>query len=172
MNCLDTPVSTQAQGKWFSFKPREIKLFYQPEVARFMGQMRGDEGLVEIPDQIMELEKDDASRIQFLEERRKEGITKRVSKLEWQKYNLLASLKLDLEVKGMKVDPVVIASKGDLAALKELNALHGEIKKQEINMAEAIRKELGLDVNHTGSTESGKNDSGHPHSTQPAKAGK
>lgn len=145
MNCLDTPVSTQAQGKWFSFKPREIKMFYQPEIARFMGQMRGEEGLVEIPDNIMEKEKDDITRIEYIEGKRREGITARVQKLEWQKQNLLSSLRFDIEAKGMKVDPLILASKGDLAALRELNAIKGEVSRQQLNTAEQVRKELGLD---------------------------
>lgn len=146
MNCLETSVSTQAQGKWFTFKPREIKLFHQPEIARFMGQMRGNEGLVEIPDTIMELEKDDKSRVEYIENKRKEGVVARVKQLEWQKNNLVSSLRFDIEAKGMKMDPLILASKGDLLALKELNNISGEITKQELSTAEQVRKELGLEA--------------------------
>lgn len=171
MNCLDKQVSTQAQGKWFTFKPREIKMFYVPELARFMGQMRGEEGLVEIPDHIMELEKDNPERIQYLEDKRREGVNARVKRLEWQKHNLMSSLKLDLEVKGLKVDPLILASKGDVEAIKELNTLRGEISKQELSNAELIRKELGLDGN-TGSTQSGQTTERRADSAQPTQTRK
>lgn len=171
MNCLDTQVSTQAQGKWFTFKPREIKMFYQPEIARFMGQMRGEDGLVEIPDSIMELEKDAPQRLSAIEQKRIEGVNARVRKLEWQKQNLLGSLRLDVEMKGMKTDSLVFASKGDLNSLKELNALQGEIRKQELSTADEVRKELGLNPHgDTSSSEPGKTDSGRPNNVKPAKA--
>jgi len=171
MNCLDKQVSTQAHGKWFTFKPREIKMFYIPELARFMGQLRGEEGLVEIPDSIMELEKDNPERIQYLEDKRREGVNKRVQKLEWQKHNLMSSLRLDLEVKGLKVDPLILASKGDVEAIRELNTLRGEISKQALSNAELIRKELGLDGDTSG-TESGSTDPRREDSTKPAQGRK
>lgn len=176
MNALDTQVSTQAQGKWFTFKPREIKMFYQPEIARFLGQMRGEEGLVEIEDSMMEKKLSDnpADREDFqnyIENKRVEGINARVKKLEWQKANLLSSLRYDIEAKGMKMDPLILASKGDLAALKELNKLQGEVHEKQLSIAEQVRKELGLEeYGDTSSSESGKTDQGRSDIVKPTKA--
>lgn len=152
MNCLDNHVSTQAQGKWFTFKPRELKMFYQPEIARFLGQMRGEEGLVEVPDVVAEKDPKDPERIQFLEDKRREGVNARLRKLEWQRHNLLTSLKFDIESKGMKMDPLILATKGDLAALKELNQLNGEVIRAQESTAEQVRKELGIEPHGSSSS--------------------
>lgn len=151
MNALDNQVSTQAQGKWFTFKPREIKMFYQPEIARFMGQMRGEEGLVEIEDSMMEKKLSDnpADREDFqnyIEQKRREGVAARIKKLEWIKHNLLTSLKFDIEAKGMKMDPLTIATKADRDHLRELKKLAGQEALEQENIAEDIRKELGLEA--------------------------
>lgn len=178
MNCLDTAVSTQAQGKWFSFKPREIKMFYQPEIARFMGQMRGEEGLVEIPDNIAELRlsEDPAQRseyTEYIEHKRREGVQARIKKLEWQRHNLLTSLKFDIEAKGMKMDPLILATKGDLSSLRELNVLNGEVIRAQESVAEQVRKELGLEPSvAVNSTESRETNTRRESPSQPAKAGK
>lgn len=171
MNCLPSQVSVQAFGKWFTLKPNEIKMFHQEELARFIGQAKGDEGLVEVEDRIMEMDPSDVERQAYLEQKRREGIQKRINRLEWQKNNLLGSLKLDLEIKGIKADPLVLASKGDVAAIKELRVLtEGEVGREESN-AEILRKELGLDGN-TDSTNTGAANSRRSDSAQPAESGK
>ena len=170
MNCLDKQVSVQSGSKWFTFKPNEIKMFHNPEIARFISQAKGEEGLVEISDSIMELEPTDASRVEYMSERRREGINKRIKKLDWQKHNLLAALRLDLEIKGLKVDPLILASKGDVEAIKELNKLTGDVQRAELSNADIIRKELGIDG--ISSTNVGAVDQGRPNPTQSTKAGK
>lgn len=175
MNCLDTVVSTQAHGKWFTFKPKEIKFFHTPEIARFMGQMRGEEGLVEIPDMIAELKlsedpKQQTEYKEYIEGKRKEGINARIKKLEWQRHNLLTSLKFDIEAKGLKMDPLILATKGDLSAIKELNQLTGEVTRVGESVAEQVRKELGLEPSgNVNSTNTGTANSGF---TNPAKSTK
>lgn len=160
MNCLPTQVSVQVTGKWFTFKPKEIKVFHSPDIARFIGQAKGEEGLVEIGDDVMELEKTDPARLSYIADKQREGVNKRIAKLEWQKHNLLASLRLDLETKGLKVDPLVIASKGDVAAIKELNALTQGAAQNEASNADILRKELGLDGTadntHSGAANTGR----------------
>lgn len=169
MNALDKDVSTQVHGKWFSFKPRQIKLFANKDIAEFMAMNRGEEGLVDIPEEIMELPAADPERVKVVEEKRFEGVQKRVRKLDMIKENLLTSLRYDVELKGIKADPLTFASKGELLAIRELKTLSGEVDRHQANVADEIRKELGLDVATSSSANIGANPTGHTSTPRPTK---
>lgn len=140
MNALATPINTQAHGKWFQWKPGQIKEIQNQDLAHFFTQNRGEEGLVGINDNIMELAPEDPTRVEFIEERRKEGVQKRINKLDSVINNLEQSLRYDLEAKNMKADPLTFASKGELAAYKERATLSEFERKQAMNVGDEIRK--------------------------------
>ena len=142
MNALDNEVKVQAHGKWFTFKPREIKNMHSPNLAMFLATNRGEDGLVDISDETMELDKKSIEYMEYIEKRRIEGIQKRVQKLEFMKQNLLSSLRYDLEVKNIKADPLTFASKGEVAAIKELVSLKEHQQKDITNNADELRKLL------------------------------
>ncbi|GAC1501957.1 MAG: hypothetical protein NVS1B10_06470 [Candidatus Saccharimonadales bacterium] len=172
MNALNTQVSVQATGKWFTFKPNEIKTFHNANIASFISQNKGEEGLVEIADPIMELDPNNPERLEYIRARREEGIQKRVQKLEFIKQNLLGSLRYDVELKGIKTDPLTFATKGELAAIKELNVLTNEQAKNITNVADEVRKALGI-LDGTGSSPHiGATDTGRSYPPQPTKTGK
>ena len=54
MNTLEDRVRTQAHGKWFTWNPGEIKILHNANLAVFLAQHRGEEGLAEVPDAIMD----------------------------------------------------------------------------------------------------------------------
>jgi hypothetical protein len=159
MNALDTPVNTQAFGKWFQWKPRQIKEIQNINLAMFLTEKRGEDGLVGIDDKMMEMEKDTpeakAEFAQYIEDRRKEGVQKRIQKLDGIIHNLEVSLKRDLDRANLKQDPLVEASKGELSAYKERASLMEYERQQAVNVADEIRKVKaqmnGEPVNGSGS---------------------
>jgi len=172
MNALETPINTQAHGKWFQWKPRQIKEIQNVDLAMFLTQNRGEEGLVAINDDIMELDKNSAEFKDFIEERRKEGVQKRINKLAFIVQNLEQSLRYDLETKNIKADPYSFASKGELAAYKELATLKEYERTQHLNVGDEIRK-LKEVINGGGNnTDSRTNNPGRSDTAQSTKAGK
>lgn len=140
MNSLNEPVSTQAHGKWFSWKPQEIKYIQNENLARFLAEKRGEEGLVEVPADIMELDKKSQEYNNAVYEKRKEGITKYVQKQNAIIRNLEMSLRRDYETSGQKGNYNFEASKGELQAYKNL-AKYKEFEAQEqLNIADEIEK--------------------------------
>jgi hypothetical protein len=148
MNALDVDVYVQAHGKPFSFKPRQIKNMHNPNLAMFLSQNRGENGLVDIADEVMELDKNSPEFLEAIEAKRKEGIEKRINKLRWIINNLESSLRYDIETKGLKIDPLSQASKGELLAYKEMATLVDAEQKQAINTADEIRKMQGVLFGH------------------------
>lgn len=140
MNSLDEKVSVQAHGKWFSFGPREIKMVHNKNLAEFMYQKRGEDGLVEIPDSVMELDKMGSAYRVSIEERRREGISKRVSKLNSVIRNLEMSLRRDYETSGQKGNYNFEASAGELSAYKELKKYREFEQAEKLNIADEIQK--------------------------------
>lgn len=172
MNALETPINTQAHGKWFQWKPGQIKEIQNNDLAMFFTQNRGEEGLVGISDTIMELDKESSEYKEYVEERRKEGVQKRINKLDSIIRNLTESLRFDLQSKGMKIDPIVFASKGELAALKERATLQQYEQSKQLNVAEEVRKQLEIINGGSSSSIVGENNSGRSDSSEPTKAGK
>ncbi len=171
MNALQTSVSTQAHGRWFSWKPLEIKIFHNEKLSEFIYQNRSEDGLVEIQDYVMELDKSSPKYKEIIEDRRRAGVENRIRGLDRVKNNLLNSLAMDYSVANIKGDHLSIASKGELAAIKELNTLRGEVADNQLRIADEVRKELGLDA--SGSTaQPRENHTGRQDSSSPAKSGK
>lgn len=140
MNALNEKVATQAHGKWFSWNPNEIKQIHNVNLANFLSQTRGEEGLVEVQETIMELDKKSPEFAQALYEKRKEGIAKYVSKQNQIIRNLEMSLRRDYETSGQKGNFLFEASKGELAAYKNLEKYRDFEQKEQLNVADEIQK--------------------------------
>lgn len=140
MNTLTDSVSTQVHGSWFTWKPQEIKSIHNPKLAEFISQKRGEDGLVEIPEYVMELDKNGSEFKVAIAERRKEGVTKRVMKLNSIVRNLEMSLRRDYETSGQKGNFLFEASQGELAAYKELKKYKEFEQTEKLNIADEIQK--------------------------------
>lgn len=140
MNCLDDSVSTQVNGKWFSFKPHEIKMFHNEHIARFMAQNRGEEGLVEVPEQLVEMDKNSTDYKKEIYEIRKSGIAKFIEKQNMIIRNLEISLRGDYERSGQKGNFLFNASKGELQAYKNLKKYREYEVREQLNVADEIQK--------------------------------
>lgn len=176
MNALSTPVNTQAQGTWLQWKPLEIKTIHNEHKAAFFEEKRSNEGLIRIPEEIMELEKNDPVRINFIEEKRKEGVSNRIKKLQEVQYNLEVSLRRDLEVKNIKADALTFASKGELVAYQELMSLQSDQRNVVVTPGDEIRKlkeqSEGPISGNTTSTQPGTPDTRRADTAKPAASGK
>ncbi len=140
MNSLDEAVSTQVNGKWFSFKPHEIKMFHNEHIARFISQNRGEEGLVEVPEATVEMDKNSPEYKTAIYEVRRAGITKYVAKQNSIVRNLEISLRRDYETSGQKGNFLFEASKGELQAYKNLKKYKEYEAKEQLNVADEIQK--------------------------------
>lgn len=140
MNALNETVSTQAHGKWFSFKSMEIKAFHNKALSDFLAQKRGEEGLVEIPEELMELDKNSSEYKVAIANRRKDGISKYVQKQNQIIRNLEMSLRRDYETSGQKGNFLFEASAGELQAYKNLKAYKEFESQEQLNIADEIQK--------------------------------
>ena len=140
MNSLEDEVKTQAHGKYFTWKPKEIKTIHSVNLSRFLAQNRGDIGLMEVPDALMELDKNSVEFKTAIADIRKEGIRKFIQKQNYIVRNLEMSLRRDYELSGQKGNFLFEASPGELAAYKNLKK-YQEVEAQEsMNVADEIQK--------------------------------
>jgi hypothetical protein len=140
MNALDTPVKAQVHGKYFTFTPNEIKMFHNEKVAEFLAQYRGEDGLVQISDETMELDKKSEEYKKAILDKRTEGIKKFVQKQNWIIRNLEMSLRRDYETSGQKGNYQFEASSGELAAYKNIKKYREFEQDQKLNIADEISK--------------------------------
>lgn len=143
MNALNEPVTTQAHGKWFTFKPQEIKVMHNPKLVEFLAQYRGEEGLVEVPEDVMELDKNSTDYKAKIYDIRRVGIQKFVQKQNSIVRNLEISLRGDYERSGRKGNFLFEASKGELEAYKKLKNYREFEAKEQLNIADEIQKLRG-----------------------------
>lgn len=126
MNALDEDQTTIVHGKHFSFKGKQIKPFQNEEIANTILRERKEMGFVEIPkvagDDETSVEDYDRSPagLAIIEDARRHGIEEYCNKLRKQVYNLQVSLKKDLAIKNMNIDPAHLASDGDLKSMEAL----------------------------------------------------
>lgn len=184
MNALNTPIHTQAQGKWFKWAPLQIKDIQNPHLALFFETNRATEGLIGIPEHIMvdpetgePRDKKSKEFRDFIEERRREGVQKRIQFLDFIINNLEVSLRRDLEASNIKAPPYTFASKGELAAYKERAALAETERANTMTPGDEIlriKAEMeGTAVNgNITDTKPGADASGRANTVKPTASGK
>jgi hypothetical protein len=144
-NTTNKEVHAVAFGNHFNIPAGKIKSF-NDDIGDFLAKNKRYLGLVALPETFddMEYRASDEGKAS-LEEYRKQGIAHRVQYLESIKYNLLVSLKKDLDVADMKVDPKVFASPGEMAAMQELleiKAKHEDANAEKVKQLEILEKKL------------------------------
>lgn len=172
MNSLNEEVKVQAHGQWFTFKPEEIKTIHKNSLAQFFSQYRGEDGLVEVSEQVMELDKKSDEYKAAIYEVRKSGIARYVAKQNFIIRNLEMSLRRDYETSGQKGNFLFEASKGELAAYKNLKKYKEFEATEQLNVADEIQKVREELYGSSSSTKSGETNQGRPSPLEPAKSGK
>ncbi len=140
MNALNEDVKVQAHGNWFTFKPQEIKPFHNDKLAEFLRQHRAEDGLVQVDQSLMEMDKNTEEYKTIMFELRKQGIAKYVAKQNYIIRNLEISLRRDYETSGQKGNYNFEASKGELQAYKNLKKYKEFETEQKLNTADEIQK--------------------------------
>lgn len=139
LNALDKEVHVQAFGNHFSFKAGQIKRMRR-EIADFLCRERKNMGLVGLPAEFEEPEyKLTEDGVKILEEKKLEGVRNRIAHLQWQ-VNNLKSLQRDLEMKNLKVDPLTMASDGDIQAMEELHQYQNKAQDNDKKRLDRIRE--------------------------------
>lgn len=141
-NALEKVVHVQAFGNHFSFKPLQIKSM-RPELGNWIIQQKGYLGLVDLPKQFEDPEyRATEEGKAMLEQKRQEGLNKKIMALKQQVNNLQVALAYDLQVADMKADINTFATDGDIEAMDQLIALQRELKDPNKQRSEAARVKL------------------------------
>lgn len=139
-NAGNKDVSTRVFGNYHTIKAGQIKNF-QEDIERFMTVDRGYLGLVSVPEEFNDPEyrNSEQGRAELLE-KRKEGVAKRIAHLQSVIHNETVSLKQDLEIANIKIDPLMLASKGVEDAMIELRDYQYNKNDEEKLKVERLRK--------------------------------
>ena len=146
-NATNETVNVQAQGNWFSFKPKQIKGIINPNVAFFLATERADQGLVALPDEFEDLDYRNTPEAKaILKEKEEQGINNFIAALERRVYNNQVSLRQDLEKANQKIDPAALATAGELEAmrkLKEYKSKANESSQKQMAEVAELMKDIG-----------------------------
>lgn len=149
-NALDKNVKFKALGNHFELKPRQIKRF-NADMGNWIAKERGEYGLVAIDNRFEEHEfKVSEEGVALLEEARQEGVRKRAAHLKRVVDNLLISVRQDINMADMKLDPLSIATDGELEAMQELQGLQRQSNDREkirLEKARALERSLAANQN-------------------------
>lgn len=139
-------VTVKLQGKWFVFKPEQLK-HMDDDKCLFISQERKESGLIVVGDQFEDptfKESDEGKAI--LQEARERGIDNFIAHHREIIRNNQVSLRRDLARANEKVDPAVEASEGELASMR-LVAKYQKQKQDNaenrINEVKVLMKEVG-----------------------------
>lgn len=154
LNATDKEVHTKAFGNHFTFKSGEVKRMSE-NMGSFIAEQKGYLGLVSVPESLSDhnivVHEDKTMRYRetpegqaLLVSRKQAGIDKRVAFLTGQVHNLKVSIAEDLAGQEMKIDPFLLATKGDEEAMEELasyqNQAEDEIKARTERLKKLDRK--------------------------------
>lgn len=149
INTTEEVQSFKAAGNWFTFQPKKIKHIYD-HIAKFIAENRKESGVMTLPDEFEDPTFQNTPEGKaILEKTIEEGIAHYVKGLRELIYNNQVSLRMDLAKADMKIDPAVLASEGELNAMR-LVAKYQDRKKDE---EQARIDEINKLVSKTGTGE-------------------
>ena len=107
-------------GNWFSFKPGQIKAL-DDKLAHGLCVDKKEYGIVGLPAEFEELEyRNSEEGKAILEAKKEEGIANYINHLRSIVMNNQVSLRKDLAMANMQLDPAVLATKGEMKAVEML----------------------------------------------------
>ena len=133
-------------GNHFTLKPGQIKNFTD-DISKFIGYQLRDQGLIELPAEFEDPEfmNSEAGQKKLLEVKA-EGDASRVRFLRSIVYNNQVSLRQDLEKANIKVDPRILASDGEIAAMEELakySSRQEDENEKKLQRIKELEKKIG-----------------------------
>lgn len=136
----------KALGNHFTFKPGQIKMF-QDNVAHWIATMRREQGIVSLPAEFEDPEyKESEEGKKALATAKAEGIK---NYLEFHRkivYNNQKSLKQDLEMANLKVDPATLATDGELESMRlvaKYQALKSDDEQKKVDEVKELMQQIG-----------------------------
>jgi len=120
LNATNETHSVMAFGNYFTLPPKKFKVFHDT-VGNFIVTEKGYLGFVSLPEEFEDpsyITKEEGKAA--YEAAEKNGIENYVRHLKQIVYNNQVSLKRDLEMKNIKMDPRGLATDGELAAMEKL----------------------------------------------------
>lgn len=118
-NATNEVQSVKAVGNWYTFKPKEIKAFYNANIADFIAQERREYGLVLVDGRLSDLDfRNSEEGKALLTEYEDRGIDQFIDALRARIANNQISLRQDLEKANLKMDPAILASTGEIDAMR------------------------------------------------------
>ena len=142
LNALDKDVHAVAFGNHFTLRAGQLKTF-RGEIGQFLDSNKGYLGLIAVSDRFADPEyKNTEEGKAELEQRRMEGINRRVQHLQTVVNNLQISVRKDLDSKNIKAGVEVMATDGELSAMDELLVYQRQQKDKGKERSEAARVRL------------------------------
>lgn len=157
MNTLEDEQTVVVGGSHFHFKPKQIKHFYQQDIARTLLRNNQELGFVELPDDLEYLchlppgksvkETILPEHQAIIDERTTQGVDAYCRHLRALVYNAQVSLKQDLDKANIKSDVRTWYSKGDLKNMTQLlkyQSKHMDESQERVNQIKEIEKKLAV----------------------------
>lgn len=146
MNATNEKISIKALGNWFEFKPKQVKNVTD-NIGLFLITERRENGIVQLPDAFEDPEykssPEGKAEFALIEER---GISAFTEALRRRIYNNQVSLRQDLEKANQKIDPAVLASEGELEAMRLLAKYqqnHEDAAQKKVDEVKELLKKTG-----------------------------
>lgn len=141
LNATPKEKSVCAQGKWFTFKPEQMKQIDNENLALFFSSNLAYEGLVRISDlfEDPDYRNTEAGKLAFQEAKEK-GIENRVGFLKYILNNELVSLKSDMQRDNDQSDPANYMSKAMVANMEELAEYKKKLNEKKKEQVSQIHK--------------------------------
>lgn len=146
-NATEEEVSVQAQGNWFTFKPKQVKNMTD-RIAQFLIEKRSEDGIVGLPAEFEDPDfKNTEEGRKILASKTKEGIDRFLMKQRRIVDNNLQSLARDLEMANIHTDSRSLASDGELKAMELLAKYQSkdqDEQKKRLEEFDRLQKKLGV----------------------------
>lgn len=129
MNALDDENVVTVGGNTFTFKPRQIKEIYNPDIHHVITRIKSEDGFVGLPEEltyIVHLKPEQLDKMvsdehkTIIQDAIRTGVENHVKHLRGLVYNAQVSLGRDMAQKNFKHDPRSEYSAGDLKNLEKL----------------------------------------------------
>lgn len=147
-NATNETVTVKAAGNFFTFKPKEIKFFYNTDIAGFIAGERKHLGLIALPEEFVEdpgYEKTAEGQMK-LKDLEEIGLDAFLAHHRSIIANNQVSLRQDLEKANLKIDPALLASKGELDSMRTVAKYQRQEEdraQQRVDEVKELMKKVG-----------------------------
>lgn len=149
MNATTEDQTFKALGQWFTISAGKTIRINNPSLVNFIAQERKEFGVVVLPPEFDDIEQEYRNTPEGQEKLAALKESAVNAYLDYHRgiiYNNQVSLKMDLEKANLKIDPAVLASKGELESMKivaKYQKRADDVAQKRIDEVKEIMKEVG-----------------------------